>query len=110
MEGACANDFAGALRDAARHFVGGSFGERQHQNLFGSGGSCVQQPCDIADDGSGFAGSRTCKHQRIVTSSGDGADLLVVQIMLFDFADDIPRPCNLFGGKQRLRHKLLSRL
>lgn len=28
MECACANDVAGALRDAARHFVGGSFGER----------------------------------------------------------------------------------
>lgn len=106
VERACADRFAGACHDALRHFVRGRLGERQYENLFGGGAFCGKQPCDISDDGSGFAGSRARKHEGVVTCAGDRADLLVAQFVLFDIADDVTRLVDAVGWQQRLRGEL----
>ena len=106
VERACADPFAGACHDALRHFVRGRLGERQYENLFGGGAFCGKQPCDISDDGSGFAGSRARKHEGVVTCAGDRADLLVAQFVLFDIADDATRLVDAVGWQQRLRGEL----
>lgn len=65
-----------------------------------------KQPCDISDDGSGFACSRARKHEGVVTCAGDRADLLVAQFVLFDIADDVTRLVDAVGWQQRLRGEL----
>ena len=106
VERACADRFAGACHDALRHFVRGRLGERQYENLFGGGTLGGKQPCDISDDGSGFAGSRARKHEGVVTCAGDRADLLVAQFVLFDCADCRARLLDSLGRQQRLRSEL----
>ena len=106
VERACADRFAGACHDALRHVARGRLGERQYENLFGGGAFCGKQPCDISDDGSGFAGSRARKHEGVVTCAGDRADLLVAQFVLFDIADDVTRFVDAVGWQQRLRGEL----
>ena len=112
VERACADRFAGACHDALRHFVRGRLGERQYENLFGGGAFCGKQPCDISDDGGGFACSRAREHEGVVTCAGDRADLLVAQFVLFDIADDVTRFVDAVGWQQRLRDssRNLSRL
>lgn len=88
-----------------RHVVRGFPGERQHEDLLGRGTFRGEQPCDVADDGGGFAGSRTREHEGVMAGSGDCADLFVAQVVLFDFADDRARLVDSFGWKQRLRGK-----
>ena len=110
VERACADRFAGACHDTLRHVARGRLGERQYENFFRGGALRGEQPCDISDNGGGFACSRAREHEGIVARSCDCTDLLVAQIMLFDFADDILHPLNLLGREHWLRHKLLRRL
>lgn len=106
MECAGADRLAGACHDALRHLVRGRLGERQHENLFGGGALGGEQPGDVADDGGGFAGSRTREHEGVMAGSGDRADLLVAQFVLFDIADDVTRFVDAVGWQQRLRGEL----
>ena len=106
VECAGADRLAGACHDALRHFVRGRLGERQHENLFGGGALGGEQPCDVADDGGGFAGSRAREHEGVMAGAGDRADLLVAQFVLFDIADDVTRFVDAVGWQQRLRGEL----
>ena len=110
VERACADRFAGACHDTLRHVARGRLGERQYENFFRGGVLRGEQPCDISDDGGGFACSRAREHEGIVARSCDCTDLLVAQIVLFDFADGRADLVDTFGCQQRLRHKLLRRL
>ena len=110
MECAGADRLAGACHDAMRHVVRGFPGERQHEDLLGRGTIRGEQPCDVADDGGGFAGSRTREHEGVMAGSGDCADLFVAQLMLFDCADCFARLLDSLGRQQRLRTELCALL
>ena len=66
-----------ACHDTLRHVARGRLGERQYENFFRGGALRGEQPCDISDDGGGFACSRAREHEGIVARSCDCTDLLV---------------------------------